>query len=52
MVNQYSCNLDSPQDYLVHGKLGAHYSKKTGPRKNSKSITSGITRHIAIRLML
>ena len=35
MVNQYSFNLDAPQDYLVHGKLGAHYSKNWTKEKQN-----------------
>jgi hypothetical protein len=36
MVNQYMCNLDTPQDYLVHGKLGAHYSKNWTKEKQQE----------------
>lgn len=35
MVNQYSWNLDSPQDYLAHSKLGAHYSKNWTKEKQN-----------------
>ena len=35
MINQYSFNLDAPQDYLVHGKLGAHYSKNWTKEKQN-----------------
>jgi hypothetical protein len=36
MINQYSSNLDAPQDYLVHGKLGAHYSKNWTKEKQNE----------------
>lgn len=36
MVNQYSWNLDAPQDYLAHGKLGAHYSKNWTKEKQNE----------------
>ena len=36
MINQYSFNLDAPQDYLVHGKLGAHYSKNWTKEKQNE----------------
>ena len=36
MVNQYSFNLDMPQDdYLCHDKLGAHYSKNWTKEKQN-----------------